>query len=460
MKTKNLLILLITFPLSICVKGQQFPYFNHVYLNQITINPALTGMSGQANLLLIQKNTLTGIPGNPKTLYLNASGPVKNNTGIGLNLYRESLGITSKTAVYGSYAYRLRIDETQSLNFGFSVGALQFAIDPDMAEADNANDPLLVNKNFRSSTFDGSLGAFYKNNRLEAGLSVLQVFGKKTELTPSVNFNLEKNVVGSFKYNIPLNPNKDFTLSPMIIARYSKTVLPQEMLFIFNYRDRLWFVPSYSTSGLFGMAFSVKLYNSLNIGYANEMYIKQPVSGNQRGGHEIMVSYSFDVWSKTFKKQQNEIDDLYERLKDMDKRQLTRDSLQDEAIKETGESADETRKLLEKTDETLKKTKEDLEKLKKQLMDAGLIREFSISEYDSTVVAGYYIVIASVSEVGYSQKAMDREFINLGYKQVFNKKRGWHYVYTVKPDDFASALKILKETRAGKHKDAWIHILK
>lgn len=460
MKTRNLLILIIIIPLTINVKGQQFLYFNHVYLNQNTINPSLTGMSGQANLSLIQKNTLTGIPGNPRTLYLNANGPIKNNTGVGISLYRESLGITSKTGIYGSYAYRLRIDEIQSINFGFSAGALQFAIDPDMAEADNANDPLLVNKNFRSSTFDGSLGAFYKNNRLEAGLSVFQVFGKKTEMAQTVNFNLEKNVVGSFKYNIPLNPNKDFTLSPMVIARYSKSVLPQEMLFIFNYRDRLWFVPSYSTAGLFGMAVSVKLYNSLNIGYANEMYIKQPVRGNQRGGHEIMVSYSFDVWSKTFKKQQNEINDLYERLKEMDKKQLTRDSLQDAAIKDNKESTDETKKLLEKTDETLQKTKEDLEKLKKQLMDAGLIREFSISEYDSTALPGYYIVIASVSEVGYSQKAMDREFLNLGYKKVFNKKRGWHYVYTVKPDDFASALKILKETRAGKHKDAWIHILK
>ena len=453
MKTKNLLTLMFVITASQILRAQQFPYFNHVYLNQNAINPSLTGIGDQAEILLIQKNTLTGIPGNPRTLYLNATGPIKTDkVGVGISIYKESLGITSKTGVYGSYAYKLKLDENQGLNFGLTLGALQLAIDPDITETENALDPVLVNKTFRSSVMDGAVGAFYNNRQFEAGLAVLQIFGNKAELTNNVNFNMQENVVASLKYKIYLNSSNDFSLSPMLVARYSQTILPQDVYLVFNYRDKFWFTPFYSSAGVIGGSVSMQMYDRLRIGYANETYIKQPVRGNQRGGHEIMVSFAFDVWSKAFKKQQQAIDQLYNKLAEMKMNQMIKDSLQDQNIQENKEA-------VVQNEQQIQKTSEELEKLKKELIEAGLIREFPLSEYDNAV-PGYYIVIASVSEVGYSQKAMDREYLNQGYKKVFNKKRGWHYVYTVKPDDFATALKILKETRAGKHKDAWIHILK
>src|SRR5687768_10838160 len=108
MKAKYSLILICSVVLTATTKGQQFPYYNHIYHNQMLINPAVTGIGDKADNMLIQKNTLTGIPGNPKTLYLTASGPIKTDkVGVGIGLYRESLGITSKTGVYGSYAYKL-----------------------------------------------------------------------------------------------------------------------------------------------------------------------------------------------------------------------------------------------------------------------------------------------------------------------------------------------------------------
>ncbi len=326
------------------------------------------------------------------------------------------------------------------------------AIDPDITETENALDPVLVNKTFRSSVMDGAVGAFYNNRQFEAGLAVLQIFGNKAELTNNVNFNMQENVVASLKYKIYLNSSNGFSLSPMLVARYSQTILPQDVYLIFNYRDKFWLTPFYSSAGVVGGSVSLRMYDRLRIGYANETYIKQPVRGNQRGGHEIMVSFAFDVWSKAFKKQQQAIDQLYNKLAEMKMNQMIKDSLQDQNIQENKEA-------IVQNEQQIQKTNEELEKLKRELIEAGLIREFPLSEYDNAV-PGYYIVIASVSEVGYSQKAMDREYLNQGYKKVFNKKRGWHYVYTVKPDDFATALKILKETRAGKHKDAWIHILK
>lgn len=461
MKNKNIFTMLILILISLNLNAQQFPYFSHVYINQNTINPALTGMSDQFNVSLIQQSALTGMPGNPKTLFMNANGPVyKKNTGLGLSFYKESQGISSKTGAYGAYAYKLNLDETQSLSLGFSLGALQYAIDPDMANPENANDPLLLNKNYRSVSVDGSIGGFYSNKKLEAGLAMMQMFGNKQELAQDVNFNVERNLVGSFKYKLPLSADNSFSLSPMIIARYSKSILPQDLLFIMNYRDRLWFVPSYSTSGTAGMAFSVKLYNSLHLGYAAQFYTGSRLHANQNRGHEIMVHYTFDMHSKTFKKQQNEIDDLYKRLKNLKEEQKVVDSLQNAGINRNEDSIINNKVLIKRIDTELQKTQDDLEKLKKQLIDAGLIRENALEEYESGTLAGYYLVVASVSQKGYNQKAMDREYLNKGYKKVFNQKRGWHYVYTVKPDDFVSALKLLKEARAGKHKDAWIHILK
>jgi len=460
MKTKYYITLILISGLFSKAMGQQFPYYNHIYLNQTIINPSLTGLGDQMDLMLINRSTLTGMPENPSTFYLNLNGPIKaNKVGVGFNLYSENLGITHKTGVYGSYAYRLNIEENQSLNLGFTLGALQFSIDPDMANTDNANDPLLVNKSFRQSAIDGAIGATYINNRFEAGLSVLQMFGRRINLANDVNYKLEENVVGTFKYKMFLNQKNDLSLTPMVVARYSKSVLPQDILLIMNYRDKFWFVPSYNSVGVIGVSASVKLYNSLRIGYAHETFIKQPISRNQRGGNEIMVGYSFNIGSKSFNKQQEEIDNLYKRLDKLEKAQFQKDSIQDQRIKDNTDGVAQNKDSIQNNNSELEKTRLELEKLKRELIESGVIRESPISEYENGV-AGYYIVIASVKNVRYNQAAMDREYLSKGYKKIYNIKRGWHYVYTVKPDDFASALRILKETRAGIHKTAWIHILK
>lgn len=436
--------------------AQQVPYFNHVYLNPSLINPSLSGMSDNSELMLIQRNNLIGLPESPRTTMLNLQSKLSKNAGLGFTLNRESLGITTKTSAYGSYAYRIQIQDNHSFNLGMSIGMFQFSIDPDMATIENPNDPVLLNKRFKSTTLDGSVGLSYINRNFRIGASAMQAFASKVNLANDVNFKLEQNFVGSVQYTLYVNRQRDLAITPIIIARYSKTTLPQDVILAMSYKEKFWLSPSYNSAGAFGITASAYIHDNLAAGYGYESLTKKPLAGNQRGGHEVMLSYRFNNHSKTFEKQQAEIDKLYQFMKEAKRSQDRRDSLQDALINQVDEVNNQR---YDSVSMSVKETQAALDKLRQQLIDAGVIREFSKDEYDNAEV-GYYIVIASVKNTRFNAIAMETEYLTRGYKVVYNKVRGWHYVYTVRVEDFADALALLKNTRATIEKTAWIHILK
>ncbi len=465
---KKILIISILLVGTLASYAQQFPSYNHIFLNNSLNNPSLTGLGDQIDLSLIQRNTLVGFDQNPKTLYLNVAGPViSDKMGVGLNFYNESLGITKKTGVYGSYAYRVKFDKDHSLNLGLSLGVLQFSLDPDAVNVADQNDQVLTNKNFSSSAIDGMFGATYINNGFQLGIGMTQILGNKQELSPIVSYNLERSYNATIQYQMYFNRQQTFSITPLVVARYSTSGMPQEAHIIFNLKDKLYLVPSYKSSGSIAGTVAANVYNGFKVGYSYEAMIKSPVKGNQRGGHEVMLGYSFDIRSKAFNKQQEEIDRLSETMEEFKQKQHIKDSIQEDINQKIKNGVDQNSKDIEENKDKVKEaqskidqTQKELDELKKKLIEQGVIREFEASEYEGNPKKGYYIVTASVKNERYNAVAMEREFLSKGYKKVYNSKRGWHYVYIVRVDDFATALDVLQETRKTLNKEAWIHILK
>lgn len=465
---KKQLIIIALFILGSELKAQQFPGINHVFINNNLTNPSLSGLDDKVNLMLVQRNTLVGFSQNPKTLYLNVTGPVvTDKIGVGLNLYSESLGITKKTGVYGSYAYRLKFGEDHNLNLGVSLGVLQFSIDPNAVDVTNAEDPVLINKNFNASAMDGMFGATYIKSNFRLGLAVAQVLGNKEKLSNTVNYNLQRNYQATIQYKLYLDELQHYSITPLIVARYAKSAMPQEVHFVFNMRDKFYLVPAYKSSGSASITTSAVVYNKFRIGYSYEAMLKTPVKGNQRGGHEVLFGYAFDIFSKAFEKQQKQINELAEKMGAFENMQKTRDSLQDAAIEKLQQGLQQdSLKIAENSSKInsnkarIDKTEKELKALKNKLIEEGIIREFDASEYEGNPAKGYYMVIASVKNKNYNPQAMQDEYLSKGYYKVYNKKRGWHYVYTVRLDDFSEALDLLKTTRKTIRKDAWIHIMK
>ena len=138
---KILLLITLILGFSIVGRSQQDAQFSQYMFNGIYINPAYSGYKEQLNLHAFYRNQWTGIQGSPKTMSL-AIDAIANdgNVGLALQLSSDRLGAQRNESVYGSYAYRIRLnaDGYSRLAFGVSVGAVQLGIDGALL---NPNDP-------------------------------------------------------------------------------------------------------------------------------------------------------------------------------------------------------------------------------------------------------------------------------------------------------------------------------
>ncbi len=467
MKTLNKIFCMGALFAGVTANAQQYPIYNMQFMNQSLYNPATIGIGDQVNAMLVQKSYLTGIDGSPSTLYLNIDGPaIEDKLGVGLGVYNDRLGISNRLRVRGIGADPGGCQQDHYLDFGLSLGMLQYSIDPDKAEITDENDPLLVNKKFSSSTLDGMVGVNYTNKNFTAGIGVTQLFGTSTSLADNVSYTLERTFIGSAKYTLFLDSKRDFSISPMIVARYANSQVPQEAFVILNYKNMYYLAPSYKSTGALGITAAVNILDGFKVGYSYETIIQDPVGSYQNGGHEIMVGYSFDIRAKSNRKIEKKLDRLDEKLDEFELRQQRKDKIQDELLKQQGQdiednkqNIEENKKKAEELEVEIQETQKELEDLKRELKEAGILKEESASSYDNQP-KGYYIVIASVKDVNISEERMKSDYLDRGFKRMYNKSTGWHYAYKAYYKDFNLALKDLRETRKGEFDDAWIHVLK
>lgn len=85
----------------------QYTQFMHYKLG---LNPAYAGNSGSIELAGLVRNQWMGIEGSPQTQLLSFSLPLVNNrVGLGANILRKTIGVTSEYTLETAYAYRIPV---------------------------------------------------------------------------------------------------------------------------------------------------------------------------------------------------------------------------------------------------------------------------------------------------------------------------------------------------------------
>ena len=451
--------------------AQQMPVYNLYMFNPASYNPALCGTTEKVNVYMMSRSHLVNMPSRPVTNTLTADGPLNEKSmGWGLNLYSDKTGISNKLGAWGTYSYRLQIAKDHGLFFGLALGFLQNNIDFTGVVVKDNNEPLLINEPFRKGTFDGNFGFAYRWNQLEIGAGGNQIMGNSVKYQPDgipVNYSLESHYFASLKYQFFTDEKKDISITPILFIRKVKNGrMPQEATLLFNWRNKFDLGLSYKSSYGYGFIVGAKIYDALRIVYSYD-YITNAIGAFAGTSHEVMLGYSFGVHSREIRQQQQQTDEMMVILNDFKDAQALQNKEQQEQIKKQQQQIDslsvgqnQNKEKIEEVKAKTEKNEKDLELLQKQLRDAGLLKEASVTEYEGNVAKGYYLVIASVKHDTYNEEAMKKEFLDKGFQQIFNKQRGWHYVYTERTDNFGDALEILEKARKEKYKDAWIHILK
>ena len=87
--------------------------------NKLAVNPAFAGNSDYANITAIIRDQWTGFAGAPKSQSLSVNLPKLGKVGLGLNLNRQTVGVSEKLTIEGIYAYRFKLNNG-NLSMGMS----------------------------------------------------------------------------------------------------------------------------------------------------------------------------------------------------------------------------------------------------------------------------------------------------------------------------------------------------
>jgi type IX secretion system PorP/SprF family membrane protein len=286
----HIITLLLTLSF-ISLAAQQEPNYTFYRFNMNLINPAYAGASDMTEIGLNIRSQWAGVQGAPETQSLVFGTSLGKNVGIGLSIVNDKTFIENQTSVALDFSYKLKINENNDLFFGIkgsfasydanTEGLLTYGIQQDMS---------LMNIDGRFNPNVGT-GVYLKNENYFLSFSIPKI------LTPD---RLEQSEglarLGIDKVHYYLAGGYDFSLSestvlkPSVLFRYvdaSPVSLDFTTLVEFNSR--------FDIGAAYRLAESISgllLFKAgwVDIGYAYEVALENPIRNSDNGTHEIIMS--------------------------------------------------------------------------------------------------------------------------------------------------------------------------
>jgi len=200
MRTNNITFLVVVI-LSIgflpSVFGQQTPVYANYSYNTIVLNPAHAGFYPGGDITITNRGHLNGVEGSPKNIGASVNLPTTSeHVGLGGGVYRNQVGVTSTTSLFGAYAYKLFFNSNQNrwwdynphvLSFGITGGVMMY--DENLLELGINDDPNFAN-NVNILVPTVGLGVLYNREHVYIGFSKLNILGNV--VSSDRNINIEK----------------------------------------------------------------------------------------------------------------------------------------------------------------------------------------------------------------------------------------------------------------------------
>ncbi|MFT3683020.1 MAG: type IX secretion system membrane protein PorP/SprF [Ferruginibacter sp.] len=272
-------------------KISQFTQHNFLY------NPAAAGANDVASVGATYRKMWSGIAGGPETALFFADKYFdKKNAGVGLFLYNDKTGPTSRTGGQVSVSYSVLLGgKDKRLMFGLAGEMLQYKIDK-AAMADYISDDPLFASSGSSLKGDAAAGVYYKSPTLNLGFSVQHLLQSKLDFikgstNPQGKLYRHYFFLGSYNWKV----DEDNVLIPNALVKYvPNTPADVEAGVRLEHKDFIWIGFNYHYKQNYSAFAGVKFNHRLAIGYAYDQY-STPLSLFDQGGdaHEIMLRYFF-----------------------------------------------------------------------------------------------------------------------------------------------------------------------
>ncbi|MES2568269.1 MAG: type IX secretion system membrane protein PorP/SprF [Bacteroidota bacterium] len=320
---KVILFLLLTDILS----AQQIVMFSHYFYKPMVYNPAFTGNTDGANLMLVNHTQWAGFKGGPQYNILTLDGSVINkNTGLGISVISDRKGVNSRIGGNLSYSYKIRFKEKIYLALGISAGAINQSIDYSKAIIENQNDPSLFLNNQSKTTFDANAGLAFVCKGLEFGFAAPQLANNKLDYVSTTDsrtfYTQTRHYMSSLKYKFLLSKSKEISLAPQGLVRYiSNTPMQYDANLNLDFQNKFWVGATYKSKYAIGINLGFVLFKRLSIGYSYD-YITGSLNKYSGLSHEIFINFKFTKKKKEPATVEQEEDEELKRLSKQDLNKL------------------------------------------------------------------------------------------------------------------------------------------
>ncbi len=278
--------------------SQQLHFTSQYLQHNSMYNPAAAGMSDQSKVGISYRSQWSSFPGNPRTFMLYGDFKLqKLKAGLGVYIYRDETGPTSRTGIQIAYSYHIKTGEKGRLGVGIELRALQFAVDKSKLTASlGSNDPVLSGSE-KKIGIDAGAGLYWTNDKLTVGAAVSQLIQSKLELANVPNSKEGGKLYRHYNFmaNYKIQTGDDIYLIPNAMVRVIEHS-PSEYNFgaILNYQEKIWWGLNWRVQQSWSIQAGFSLLQRVKLTYSYDYYVT-PISifTAGSGAHEIGLQFGF-----------------------------------------------------------------------------------------------------------------------------------------------------------------------
>lgn len=239
-----------------------------------------------------QRSPWTGVASAPRTTALSLTSPTGSSSlGWGARFWSDVAGPTRMAGVHAGLAYSAQWTDDLRLSFGLGLGWMQFSIDGNRIDFEQAGDPALGDTYQAIGVPDASAGVWISGRRLDAAFSAGQVLGGNLPVYDgtSVESRLESHLRGMVAYRIP---SGSWGWTPILQFQHLRPI-PAELsasLRVDRNRDQ-WFMAGIRSAGAAHLGAGIRLNDQLSFSY-NRNWATGSLARVLGGGHEVVLAFT------------------------------------------------------------------------------------------------------------------------------------------------------------------------
>lgn len=305
MTIKQFLSCLLLVPASIYAQFDGL--FTQYMFNEVFINPAYAGSKEAMSATLLHRQQWVSFPGRPVSTSMSLHGPIRDNKmGVGLSILNEKIGVMNRNLIYGTYAYRLKLNEESTLAMGLMAG-----IDNQInrlgqvkAGVDGAPaDPQFTQNTPNVFAPNTGVGLYFNNQQFYAGLSIPRLIDNTVRFSPA-GTSIRTTRVAPSKFTYYFTSGYLFHLQEDLKMRANlmiKTVKNAPVQFDlganFLIRDMIWAGMSYRSASAISALLGAQINKQFFVCYSYD-YSTSKIQNYTQGSHEIVINYLFSFSGK------------------------------------------------------------------------------------------------------------------------------------------------------------------